>query len=374
MTDEAVDEIRQFWEQAGELFCVLDADGRFLRVNPAWTRVLGWDADELGGMRAADLLHGGDRCATESAEETPDGQLVIRDVENRYRHRDGSIRWLRWNGYERDGRWYGTAKDITASRTMDLALRISEGRARAMLEAMDDGLVVIDGNGRVVEVNGVFSRLVGRSVREIVGLTPPYPWWPPGAETRMASILTDYLAGIGGADELEVMRRDGRHVPVLVHIARLPEQRGKDALLVVVRDISEVVALRDRLARAHQVARLAAWEWFPADDRLTVYGDGTRPDMPPVYQMTGDEGLASVAPEHREEFARLRRATALGERESFSMEVLMQGDHGYRAWVEIRGETIRTPEGVAVGAHGTAQQIAGPRVTEPRSARTADPH
>lgn len=362
MTDESIDEIRRFWEQAGELYCVLDAGGRFVRVNPAWTRVLGWTAEELGGMRAADLLHGGDRCATESAEMTPEGQRVIRDVENRYRHRDGSIRWLRWNGYERDGRWYGTAKDITAGRTMDLALRISEGRARAMLEAMNDGLVVIDGGGRIVEVNGVFSRLVGWSVREIVGLTPPFPWWPPGAEARMEPLLTDNVAGRGGGNELEVMRRDGRHVPVLVHIARLPEGRGKDARLVVVRDISEVVTLRDRLARAHQVARLAAWEWFPAEDRVMVYGDGTRPDMPPVYELTGDESLAAVAPEHREMLARVRQETALGERDAFSIDVLMQEENGYRAWVEVRGETIRTPEGVAIGAHGTAQQIVGPRV------------
>ncbi|MBJ7332041.1 MAG: PAS domain S-box protein [Solirubrobacteraceae bacterium] len=243
-----VDAITLFWEQSGELFCVLDADARFVRVNPAWTRVLGYREDEIVGWRAADLVHADDRCATEAAEPDPEsGDLVFRDVENRYRHADGSVRWLRWNGFRRDGMWFGTARDITASRTLDLALRLSERRARGILEAMADGLVIMDPQGRIVEVNQRFAELTGRSVRELVGIVPPYPWWPPDQEDRMDALLTRYLASGTGSDEVVVMHRDGRLIPVLVNLAPLPEQHGEPMLLAAVRDISEIAALRDRV-------------------------------------------------------------------------------------------------------------------------------
>ncbi len=358
---ERLDEVGLFWEQAGELFCVLDADGRFLRVNPAWTRTLGWKADELLGRRAADLLAGGDACATESAELQPNGELVIHDVDNRYRHQDGSIRWLRWNGYQRDGLWFGTARDITASRTMDLALRISERRARSMLEAMNDGLVILDARGRIVEVNGVFSKLVGLGVRDIVGLTAPYPWWPDDQRDTMSGLLREFLSGETNTAETVVQHADGRRIPVIVNIARLSGDRhGEDSLLVAVRDISELVALRDRLVEANRMARLASWEWYAAGDRLVVFGDGIRPDMPPVYEITGDESLAFVVdPEQREQLRRLRTEIVSGERESFTIHLRVTGFGGAPTWAESHGAPIRNPDGVIVGVRGTMQQVSG---------------
>lgn len=364
---EDPDAVHLFWEQAGELFCVLDEGGRFLTVNPAWTRTLGYRADQLLGRPATDLLAAGDACATESAELDPaTGERVIRDVENRYRHADGSIRWLRWNGFERDGRWFGTARDITASRTMDLALRISERRARSLLEAMDDGLVIVDPAGRVLEVNDTFAELVGRPADELTGTTAPYPWWPPERSAAMVELLEDFLTGARDSAETVVMHADGRRIPVFVHIARLAEAgRREQGLLVAVRDISELVALRDRLIEANRIARLTSWEWNPADDRMVVYGDGIRPDMPAIWETTGEEGLLAVPPEHRDELRRLRVEVGAGERESFAIECRFAPPGGPALDVEIRGEPITTPEGRIVGVRGIARQLdEGPRDTE----------
>lgn len=358
--DDAPDDVHLFWEQAGELFCVLDAEGRFLSVNPAWTRVLGWRADQLLGRPANHLLAGGDTCATEAAErDLTTGERVIRDVENRYRHADGSIRWLRWNGFERDGRWFGTARDITASRTMDLALRVSERRARSLLEAMHDGLVVVDASGRVLEANEVFAQLVGRPAHALTGALPPYPWWPPEELAAMRGLLADFLAGARDAAETVVMHADGRRIPVHVHIARLASTgRGAEQmLLVAVRDISEVVALRDRLVEANRIARMTSWEWYPADDRMVVYGNGISPDEPAIRETTGEEALLAVPPEHRDELRRLRVEVARGERDTFATERRVTLPDGGTVWVEVRGAPIRTPEGRIVGVRGVARQL-----------------
>lgn len=260
--NESVPEVQLFWEQANELFVVLDAEGRFLSVNPAWTRVLGWTEDQLIARYAVDFVAAGDRCATEAAEPLPDGSgKVIRDVDNRYRHADGSVRWLRWNGYERGGRWFGTARDVTASRTMDLALRISERRARSILEAMNDGLIVIDSDGRVAEVNDVFARIAGRPVSELVSKSAPFPWWPPGEAAHRRKLLRQNLENPGGTWETTIQRPDGHLVPVLVSVSGLTDDRtGERSMLLAYRDISELTALRDRLADPHRMDRLPTWK------------------------------------------------------------------------------------------------------------------
>lgn len=361
MSDAPLDPVRLFWEHATELFCVLDADGRFLSVNPAWQRALGYREDQLVGRTAVSLVAEGDRCATASAETLPGtSERVIRDAENRYRHADGSVRWLRWNGYERDGRWYGTAQDVTATRTSDMALRLTERRARAVLEALDDGIVIVDEDGRIMEVNEQFARFTGREVGALLGLRPPYPWWPADESAAMARMLRQFLAGETRPAETVVMHRDGRRLPVLVSVTRLPYERTRQALLVVVRDISELVIVREELLRAHREARLAVWNWYPAEDRLTVFGDGLRPGGATIATMTTADADALIVA-GGDELARLRAEVVSGERASFDTDIEMTLAEHHTAPVHVRGEPIVTPQGKVVGVRGTSQAITAPR-------------
>ena len=48
---------RWFFENAQDLFAVLRPDGRLVSVNPAWTKVTGWTAQELGARRMMDFVH-----------------------------------------------------------------------------------------------------------------------------------------------------------------------------------------------------------------------------------------------------------------------------------------------------------------------------
>lgn len=358
------DPVRLFWEHATELFCVLDGDGRFVEVNPAWQRVLGYRADELIGVVAASLLVGGDQCATASAETLPGTtQRVILDVENRYRHADGSVRWLRWNGYERDGWWYGTAQDITATRTADMALRLTERRARAVLEALDDGIVILDPRGRVLEANETFAQMVGRPISAIVGAMPPFPWWPPEELDRLQTFVANALSGrFEGTSEITIMRPDGRRLHVLISVATLPAERTGRALLAVLRDITEQVALREELLRAHRDARISVWRWYPGEDHYVIFGDGIRggPDLK-VERSTAE--AQEMVLEGREELERLRNQVAAGERDSFELDARVALPDGGTTWVYIHGEPITTPEGTVIGVRGTSMATTGPRLS-----------
>src|SRR5690606_33867783 len=99
-------------------------DGYFKRVNPAWQRVLGYTADELLGRPYVEFVHPDDRESTfEAGRRLAQGHDVVY-FENRYQHRDGTLRWLLWAAASFPERQevYATAHDITERKAAEQTL------------------------------------------------------------------------------------------------------------------------------------------------------------------------------------------------------------------------------------------------------------
>jgi PAS domain S-box-containing protein len=140
-----ISERRQLEERSGRLFSIsldlmaaLGPEGRFTQVNPAWSEVLGWPDDELIGRRAVEFLHPDDveRTRAESAAKLA-GSERIEGVENRFRCRDGSYRWLLWSAVESraEGVTYAVAKDVTDQKRLERLFRARYAVTEALAEA-----------------------------------------------------------------------------------------------------------------------------------------------------------------------------------------------------------------------------------------------
>jgi PAS domain S-box-containing protein len=79
-----------------DLLCIASLDGYFKNINPAFTRVLGYRAEDLPSKGFIEFVHPDDREATFAAVEQLAQGLDIVDFENRYRAADESWRWLAW--------------------------------------------------------------------------------------------------------------------------------------------------------------------------------------------------------------------------------------------------------------------------------------
>src|SRR5438034_7370362 len=109
-----------------DLFVTATFEGCFTRVNPAWTRTLGHSEDELLARPFLDFVHPDDREPTiaEAARQTEAGEDVLR-FENRYRHKDGSYRWLEWTSRPdaKNRQLIAVARDITERKLLEQADR-----------------------------------------------------------------------------------------------------------------------------------------------------------------------------------------------------------------------------------------------------------
>lgn len=112
---------------------------------------------------------------------------------------------------------------------------------RAIENSMAAGVAVVDVSGRQTYVNRAFAAMVGWTEAELVGLTPPFPYWPPEEGANIQAAFEEVLAGrIDPAGyELRFRRRDGQRFDALVLISPFEQAGRTRGFLASVYDITE---------------------------------------------------------------------------------------------------------------------------------------
>ncbi|RMO19644.1 Sensory box histidine kinase/response regulator [Pseudomonas savastanoi pv. phaseolicola] len=162
-------ELDTFWEISPDPLAILDFNGIFLRVNPAWTVLLGHTEQELLGSSIMSLLHPDDVRNTEDAlKHTINHVLPL--FENRYRHVDGTYQWFGWTAAPGNGIIFALGKHLTHEKDRIEALRIAE---EALIQAQKmeavgqlTGGLAHDFNNLLMGVTGNMELLLSRIRQE----------------------------------------------------------------------------------------------------------------------------------------------------------------------------------------------------------------
>lgn len=131
------DELARHEDLSLDLICTASFDGIFTRVNPAWTRTLGYAREDLLERPFLDFVHPDDREATiAEAERQTQAGLEVLHFENRYRHADGSYRWLEWSSRPDPERreLIAVAREVTARKEAEETVRRYQERLEAEVQ------------------------------------------------------------------------------------------------------------------------------------------------------------------------------------------------------------------------------------------------
>src|SRR5262245_37009169 len=145
LTDRLESEVEQrtrerdrIWKVSEDLLGVANFDGFILSANPAWTNLLGWSEDEIKSLHVNELRHPDDAAAAIAARrQLARGTQNVR-IENRFRHRDGSWRWIAWTMTTDDGLIYVSGRHISAEKKSAEDLRQSDQQFRALVAGVTD--------------------------------------------------------------------------------------------------------------------------------------------------------------------------------------------------------------------------------------------
>ncbi len=118
------EELDHYFSSSLDLLCITDTKGRFVRLNPEWKKVLGYELFELEGEEFIKFVHPDDieetlSILSRSGEKKED----ILNFMNRYRCKDGSYRWIEWKSRTRGDRIYAVARDVTEKQELEEELK-----------------------------------------------------------------------------------------------------------------------------------------------------------------------------------------------------------------------------------------------------------
>lgn len=119
------DELERFFSLSVDLLCISGKDGRFKRINQAFSDTLGHPLEELMENGFMEYVHPEDKERTlKEVEKIHAGEPSLH-FENRYISKDGSYRWLWWKSHylAETGLTYATARDVTKQKEVQEEIR-----------------------------------------------------------------------------------------------------------------------------------------------------------------------------------------------------------------------------------------------------------
>ena len=266
--------------QVGNSIEITDADYRLLYVNPAFTELTGYTAEEVLGRTPGELLRSGAHGSEFYAEideatragRVWKGRIVSRHKSGRLIHQEATISPV----FDESGAlsyFVAAKRDIAERMRVEEALRASEARFLAAAASIPDGLVILDREDRIAFFNNRHPELLPPALREGLALGVRFEDWIREGLARgpiyHPDMGPDYAARRLASRDEPLTEREHQHVDgrwVRIREARMPD--GGRVLLT-----TDITDRRDAEARL-----LAAAESIPdglaifdADDRFVFF-------------------------------------------------------------------------------------------------------
>jgi PAS domain S-box-containing protein len=149
------------------------------------------------------------------------------------------------------GNWRHTRRRMQAQQ----ALVAETNFRRAMENSILTGMRALDMQGRITYVNAAFCQMTGWSEAELVGRTPPFPYWPEADREQLAARLDDELSGrtVSGGFQVRVKRKDGSLFDARLYVSPLIDARGhQTGWMTSMTDITEPNRIREQLSASYE--------------------------------------------------------------------------------------------------------------------------
>ncbi|MDB5858557.1 MAG: putative histidine kinase, classic [Ramlibacter sp.] len=147
--------------------------------------------------------------------------------------------------------WRHTRRRMQAQQ----ALMTETNFRRAMENSMLTGMRALDMHGRITYVNAAFCQMTGWSEAELVGRTPPFPYWPEQDVELLSARLEDELQGrtVQGGFQVRVKRKNGSLFDARLYVSPLVDPRGhQTGWMTSMTDITEPTRIREQLQASHE--------------------------------------------------------------------------------------------------------------------------
>jgi PAS domain S-box-containing protein len=377
----AEEKYRSIYENAIEGLFQSTREGRFLAVNPALARILGYESPAELVATVTDIANQlyVDPAAREEAGRLQEERGVLIGFEFEAYRKDKKKIWLSENrrsvpNPNREGSYLeGSVENITERKRAEQALMESESRKDAILKSALDCVITIDHEGKVIDFNPAAELTFGYAGQEVVGRRLADLIVPPGQRALHKTGLARYLATgsstiLGKRMELTAMRADGSEIPIELTITAIGEL-PHPTFTAFMRDLTQRKRADAELRESEERYRALVENAHDIIYEHDLEGHYTSANKA-GERITGysrEESLKlsfaqTLAPEYLEKARRMVRRKLAGEKmTAYDLEIIAKD--GKRIALEVNTSLV-FKNGIPVSVQGIARDVTQRKLLE----------
>lgn len=280
------DRFRTVFDNAASGIALCDADGNYLRINSAFSSMLGYTTDELLQKNWRDITHPESFAVTDLALKRIFSGMENQPIEKQYLHKDGHNVWalinigLQQSEPDTPKCYIAQTQDITQIKEVQAKMRIREQKYKQLFEADLSGFYIASPAGNLLLCNQVFADILGfENDEELLGknIVPLYSQpdtWPVLVGDLKDGKRVENL-------EVELLRRDGKIINAICNAIGRRDENGQ--LLEIqghIADISKQKKLEGKLLRAQKMEAIGLMAGGVAHDLNNILsGIVSYPDL-----------------------------------------------------------------------------------------------
>ncbi len=162
------EELDQYFQFNMDLFCITDTHGVFVKINPAWEKMLKFSADELLGRKFMDFVHPDDiemtRTVFLQALQGPVSSFV-----NRYLDRSNECHLVEWCSIPKNDRIYAVAREVTERKQFETKILAQGKEIQTLIANIPDVIFRLDISGKIIYISETVKDLLQKSPQELIG-------------------------------------------------------------------------------------------------------------------------------------------------------------------------------------------------------------
>jgi PAS domain S-box-containing protein len=265
--------------------------------------------------------------------------------------------------FDRDNRLQGVfaaARTITAQRKLEEQLREQQAYLRGLIESSGDGLITVDPDGFISDVNDQMCRMSGYARADLNGTQ--FADYFTEREVARAGVKLTFEMGVVTEYALTMVARTRRHLQVTFNASVFKDASGiARGIFASVRDVTDRVRLEEQMRE--QQAYLRGLIESSGDGLVTVDPEGFITDLnEQMCRMTGysrPELMGSVFKRYFTEpdNAELGVRRTLAEGGVTNYELVLESMGGRKAKISFNASVFRAPDGHIEGIFASMRDI-----------------
>jgi len=360
---ESEKKYRFITDRMSDMVWMMDMNLRTTYASPSMENILGYTPEERYTQKIEDMLTPEslktalEKWAHELKRESTPGvdpdRIIVMELE--YYHKKGHTVWIENKMRpirDHEGRMigiHGVSRDISGQKHAEEALRESEKRFRALVDNLEDFILIMDAKGVIVYENPITAVNLGYSTIGRNGFDLVHP-------DDLAVVLHDFNEALQGLNPhtptlFRIRKQDGSPLYVEALATNMLDDPGIRGVLVACHDVTQRVnaenALRDREERYRALFNQSPVGVFTYDRNMKI--------------TECNEILARMMKVKRESLIGLDLNALKDDRLLPRLRGVLEGTHGayegpYRSsladvqlWVSVIGNPLRDESGAIIG-------------------------